>query len=812
MLPRTVDLGVRMRIGLSGLSIAQKLPAAIVGSALLVSAAVGLAGYLIGASAVADLTQERQEAVAIERAQKVQLYLDGLAEDVIQLSNTAAAQETVRLMEINWSQTENPTETLRKAYVTDNPNPPRERWKLNIANTEVKLNYNFSHNGQHPQLRAVTQARGYVDLYVFDLKGNLLYTVNKNDEYATNLAEGGGPYADTALGRAFREAVAFTEPSQVAFADDAVYAPSGGAQAGFVATLIFSKEGAPAGVLAVQIPLDQVNLTMASRNGMGESGETFIVGSDRIMRSDSSFTELNDYLATPFDSPVIETALSGSTAQGTYLNYRGAPMITTAVPINFLGQHWALVSVIDEREAMAPITHIRNLMLVIGTCLLVGVAALGLLFARSITKPMTRLTKTMDALSGGDLTAEVSGTARGDELGAMAKAVEVFKENAIKMGDLTEGERAASDQRRIDRATMMQQLQASFGEVVNAAIAGDFSKRVESAFPDPELNELAGSVNGLVETVDRGLGETGAVLAALANTDLTRRVTGQYRGAFDRLKTDTNAVAERLTEIVFQLRQTSQSLKSATGELLSGANDLSQRTTRQATTIEETSTTIEQLATAVQANAKSAQEASAAASSVTTTADEGAAVMAQANQAMERITHSSGKISNIIGLIDDIAFQTNLLALNASVEAARAGEAGKGFAVVAVEVRRLAQSAAEASAEVKTLIEQSGVEVSGGSRLVAEAAAKLEMMLHAARVSNELMEDIARQSRDQASSIEEVNVAVRTLEEMTQHNAALVEQTNAAIEQTESQASELDSIVEVFVLEGRSDDLPRRAA
>ena len=168
---------------------------------------------------------------------------------------------------------------------------------------------------------------------------------------------------------------------------------------------------------------------------------------------------------------------------------------------------------------------------------------------------------------------------------------------------------------------------------------------------------------------------------------------------------------------------------------------------------------------------------------------------------MEKITASSGKISNIIGLIDDIAFQTNLLALNASVEAARAGEAGKGFAVVAVEVRRLAQSAAEASSEVKVLIEQSGTEVKGGSKLVADAAAKLEAMLNAARNSNALMDGIARESREQANSIEEVNAAVRTMDEMTQHNAALVEETNAAIEQTEAQAVELDRIVEVFRVE-----------
>jgi len=185
--------------------------------------------------------------------------------------------------------------------------------------------------------------------------------------------------------------------------------------------------------------------------------------------------------------------------------------------------------------------------------------------------------------------------------------------------------------------------------------------------------------------------------------------------------------------------------------------------------------------------------------------------MNKATEAMERITASSGKISNIIGLIDDIAFQTNLLALNASVEAARAGEAGKGFAVVAVEVRRLAQSAAQASREVKGLIEQSGNEVNSGSRLVAEAAQKLVAMLEAAKESSGLIEGIASASRDQASSISEVTSAVRQLDEMTQHNAALVEETNAAIEQTEAQANELDRIVDVFTLDGEETRRARAA-
>ncbi|RYE71637.1 MAG: methyl-accepting chemotaxis protein, partial [Hyphomicrobiales bacterium] len=336
---------------------------------------------------------------------------------------------------------------------------------------------------------------------------------------------------------------------------------------------------------------------------------------------------------------------------------------------------------------------------------------------------------------------------------------------------------------------------------VAAAIEGDFSQRVTGSYAEPDLETLAGNVNSLLDTVDRSISETGEVLSALANTDLTRRMSGTYAGALARLRDDTNAVGEKLTEVVVNLQHTSRSLKTATGEMLTGANDLSERTTRQASTIEETSAAMEQLASTVLDNAKRAEEASTNAAEVSQTAEDGGQVMTQATHAMERITASSGKISNIIGLIDDIAFQTNLLALNASVEAARAGEAGKGFAVVAVEVRRLAQSAAEASSEVKVLIEQSGAEVAGGSKLVAEAARKLEAMLEGARRNYDLLQGIARESREQASSIEEVNTAIRQLDEMTQHNAALVEQTNAAIEQTEAQATDLDRIVDVFTLE-----------
>ena len=794
------------------LKIAQKLPLALVGSALVVSAGVGIASFFIGLGTVQQQRDQSMQAALNTASVMVSDYYRSAEVDLrlfVQRSDTVTAMKnlTRAVDELRMGLKERATLQLQTAYVTENPSP-EDRSSVDSVGAKGAT-YDAPHKRFHPGFRTLMLERDYSDVLLISAAGDVVYSVAKNPDFATNVVSD-ATAARSGLGRAFAAAKDLA-PGAAAFVDFTNYGPSGTVES-FIAMPVHEGNTAT-GVMVLAISPVAVSTQMSGLSGLGGTGEVVVIGQDGLLRSDSRHTEEPDVLVTSLTSDAIARAFEGETAEGTSTDYRGDTMVVRAKPVAVGDTVWAVVAVQPEHEVFAAVDEMRNLTLMVGGVLLAIAAAVGALFARSLTKPISRLTSTMEALAEGDLDVDVRATERQDEIGAMARAVEVFRENGIRIAQMTEAEAAQVLRTQAERAAMMQDLQRAFGAVVDAAIAGDFTRRVETEFPDSELNALAHSVNELVATVDRGVTETGQVLSALAHTDLTQRMHGDFQGAFAKLKADTNAVAEKLTDVVGQLKSTSRTLKSATGEILSGANDLSERTTKQAATIEETSATMEQLAATVLQNAERAKEASSVAAQVTRTAEDGGEVMSQATEAMQRITQSSAKISNIIGLIDDIAFQTNLLALNASVEAARAGDAGKGFAVVAVEVRRLAQSAAQASNEVKVLIEQSANEVNSGSKLVSDAAAKLETMLQSARSSNELMGSIARESREQASAIDEVNTAVRTMDEMTQHNAALVEEINAAIEQTEAQASKLDQVVDIFTTEdGRADAIRRPTA
>ncbi len=357
-------------------------------------------------------------------------------------------------------------------------------------------------------------------------------------------------------------------------------------------------------------------------------------------------------------------------------------------------------------------------------------------------------------------------------------------------------------------------VEGEISDMVSAAVRGDFARRIDLTGKTGFARTVSEGINHLAQNVSDVAEDLAALLESLSQGDLSRRMDKHYEGVFNRLKEDFNATVDKLSVIVRRINDASTAIGQASREVADGSLDLSERTEQQASSLEETAASMEQMAATVRSNADNAQQVNVFAADARKAAQRGGEVAASAVEAMRRIEHSSQKISDIIGVIDEIAFQTNLLALNAAVEAARAGDAGRGFAVVAQEVRNLAQRSAQASKEIKALILDSGAQVRDGVDLVSSAGTTLtDIVSGIARVAD-LVSEIARATAEQASGLDEINNAVAQMDEMTQKNAALVEESTAAARSLEEQAHNLREQMTFFALDangaqGHGNDLSR---
>ena len=468
------------------------------------------------------------------------------------------------------------------------------------------------------------------------------------------------------------------------------------------------------------------------------------------------------------------------------------------------------VGLMSVRKADAEGTAtLSNGLIWVGVGLGAAVAlVLGLAIGNVVATPILNMTQAMRRLADGDLNVTVPGTGRHDEIGAMAEAVQIFKNNAVEMQRLETEQAQARDQAAAERQAMLTELQKGVGSVVNAAIQGDLSQRVTTKFDDPIMQSLGDGVSRLAETVEKGLSESRSVLEALSAGDLTSRVKGNYQGAFNELKANVNMTAEKLTEIVTEIQIATGEVKNAAAEITSGTVDLSSRTEQAASNLEETAASTEEMAATVKQNAGNAKNASELAKSADHSAKTGGEVVQQAISAMAGIEESAGKITDIISVIDEIAFQTNLLALNASVEAARAGESGKGFAVVAQEVRQLAQRSAQAASDIKTLIQDSNGQVQDGVQLVNQAGEALTEILGSIGKVTGIVNEIASASQEQADGVQEINGSITSMDEMTQQNSALVEESSASARALSDQANRLNELMGFFKLDGHSKPQP----
>lgn len=409
-----------------------------------------------------------------------------------------------------------------------------------------------------------------------------------------------------------------------------------------------------------------------------------------------------------------------------------------------------------------------------------------------ISQPIVQVTRTMERLAGGDYSVDVPFKGRGDEIGAMAAAVDVFKENGLEVQRMNALEAIMKDKN--------QDLQSGLASVVASAANGDFSQRITKDYGDANLNSFATNVNQLVASVESGINETSRVMQLLSQGDLTHSMQGDFRGVFNELQQNVNRTVAHLEKTIQEIRVASDSLNANGMELRNSSDNLSKRTEQQAAALEESSAALDEITAVVRSSTERAQEARRMVGEAKSRTEQSSRVVAEAITAMDKIETASREITQIINVIDEIAFQTNLLALNAGVEAARAGEAGKGFAVVAQEVRELAQRSATAAKDIKALITKSGESVQAGVALVEQTGSSLTEIERYVLQINESVHAIATASQEQSTGLHEVNTAVNQMDQVTQQNAAMVEETAAATHKLSAEADGLGRLVSQFKL------------
>lgn len=437
----------------------------------------------------------------------------------------------------------------------------------------------------------------------------------------------------------------------------------------------------------------------------------------------------------------------------------------------------ALKDVVTRSAALSANTQstIFYSLIALGLLFSAAIATSLLVSSRGLTSPIDRLRRRMEALASGNATDEVDGVNRKDELGQMAQAVSVFRENAL------------------ERIRLEQEADANRSLSEKERMAREEQKAKEAANTQFAVDNLANA------------------LSRLAEGDVSYRISQPFVAHLDVVRENFNASAEKLQSALTRVAENARGIDAGANEIRAAADDLAKRTEQQAASVEETAAALEEITTTVKDSTRRAQEAGQLVAKARTGAEQSGDVVRKAVFAMERIEKSSGEISNIISVIDEIAFQTNLLALNAGVEAARAGEAGKGFAVVAQEVRELAQRSASAAKDIKGLISTSNTQVQEGVELVGETGRALETIVAEVQEINRHVMAIVEAAQEQSSGLQQINTAVNQMDQDTQKNAAMVEETTAASHGLAREASSLNQLLGQFKLSERF-EAPIRAA
>lgn len=745
--------------------------------------------------------------------------------------------------------------SFQNNYIGESSYPLGE--KNGLVTTGNGSEYDLVHSKYHSWFNQYLNEFGYYDIFLVNPKGDVVYSVYKELDFATSLTT--GPWAETGLAEAYKKVVN-AENHSFYFTDLALYTPSYDAPAGFVSSPIYNGSKF-VGVLIFQMPLDRVSQIMSNRSGLGESGETYLVGSDKLMRSDSYLDPKNHSLVASFrnpakgfiDSNTVANALKGKTGIEQIIDYNGNPVISAYTPIKLGGNEWAFIAEIDVAEAFEAIEHLEAILFMIGLLASIAIAVVAFWVGVRISTPILNLTTKLNEISNNLKFSQRIEVKADGEVGQATNAVNellsttdkalnevnnVVSQMAKGCFDSRVNGQYAGDLQTLKTglnsscdniAAIMQQISSSMhalssgkldyqvainGEGVYKEILtemqqtmgslhsmiyevnnvmkfmneGDFGHQIK-AQAKGDFEKLLTSINRSMSNMATVVQNISDVVAAQALGDLTKELpAGTFKGQLHDLKNSINYSSQKVKESVEIAKKASNIVSGAANEVSLGAHDLSARVQEQAAALEQTSATMDEMNSQVKSNSHNAINAQSLADDMKVQTSQGVDIMHETIDAMNTIQESSERIGEIVTLIDGIAFQTNLLALNAAVEAARAGEHGRGFAVVAGEVRSLAQKAAEAAKDIKSLVDETKVRVDSGTGLARDSGEMLEKMSDVSFKVSEMINQIAEASAEQAQGIDQVHKTIGQIDDVTQQNAALVEETTSASESLSHQA------------------------